>query len=378
MTKQTRLSKYWSGFRHSAEYQDCSDYPADMIKEGIEGGLHAIPTSVSKWDLPDLTDFLVGIRDLAFNDKSAGNDETFQAIYTIVTAFWRYLAREKMIKASSTALEAYLKDFEAQPAQSFDEPSDDDWAAGINDDPELPIWQERTSLDIANYTKDWLTAYNHSSAWRQRPTGVTEALLTAVFNELVERGYDYYRKTPKSWNKRVLTAILRSTLVTEYDFTAAEYKLIVPMLKAFLTFVADQGWLNSKRATDYQRYLQAGEAEMLANAKNGALQPNTLSLINQKMTAAGIDPEDPDAVDKFMAHVENSGELDQLYEQLFGDDDEPFDDRDDETGLSKIKTLPANRDPFADTASAAKSQKGPGKVISMKQARELLKNKKRR
>lgn len=164
----------------------------------------------------------------------------------------------------------------------------------INVDPTLPEWQERTAVSIQSYTADWVSAYQRSAAWQNRPEGVSEVFLTVVLNELVQRGYNYYRKTPKSWSKRVLTDILTTTIITKYEFSAEEYALLVPMLTSFLQFVADQGWLNAKRATDYQRYLQAGEADMIAGAKDYADNPDALAIINQKMVAAGIDSKDPD------------------------------------------------------------------------------------
>lgn len=319
MAKQNKVSKYWAGFHRSAEYQACLVYPVSMVKRGLETIFESLPTTVNEWDVPDFADFLGELSHLALTETDERANQIFEAMYTIITAFLRYIAKQQLITATPAALELFLADYEAQNAILFDG-VDDDLNVDINEDPTLPEWQERTAVNIRNYTNDWLSEYTHSADWKKRPKGVNEAFLTVVLNELVQRGYNYYRKTPKSWNKRVLVNILQSTMITEYEFSADEYALIVPMMTNFLQFVSNQGWLNAKRAADYQHYLQAGEAGMIASAKDFAENPNAISIINQKMTEAGIDPDEPDAIEKFMDELEATGGFAELYDQLYGNE----------------------------------------------------------
>lgn len=350
MAKQNKLSKYWTGFHKSAEYQECLVYPVSMVKGGIETIFDSLPATIGKWELSDFAGLLGELSNLALNETDTRANQIFDAMYTIITAFLRYLAEQRVITTTPATLAAFFHDYEEQNAILFNPSTDDDLDMAINVDPTLPEWQERTAVSIQSYTADWVTAYQRSAAWQNRPDGVSEAFLTVVLNELVQRGYNYYRKTPKSWSKRVLTDILTTTIITKYEFSAEEYALLVPMLTSFLQFVADQGWLNAKRAADYQRYLQAGEADMIAGAKDYADNPDALEIINQKMVAAGIDPKDPDAAAKFVDELEATGGLAELYEQLYGDKTAEAGQPENDDTAPEIEEVMSNPAAFAGVA----------------------------
>lgn len=350
MAKQNKLSKYWTGFHKSTEYQECLVYPVSMVKSGIETLFESLPATIGKWELSDFAGFLGELSNLALNETDTRANQIFDAMYTIITAFLRYLAEQQLITITPATLTAFLHDYEEQNAVLFNQSVDDGLDMPINDDPTLPEWQERTAVSIQNYTDDWVIAYQRSAAWQNRPEGVSEAFLTVVLNELVQRGYNYYRKTPKTWNKRILIDIMTTTIITKYEFSAEEYALIVPMLISFLQFVANQGWLNAKRAADYQRYLQAGEADMLAGAKDYVDNPDALAIINQKMVAAGIDPKDPDAAAKFVDELEATGGLAELYEQLYGDNTIEADQPENDDTAPEIEEVMNNPAAFAGVA----------------------------
>jgi len=86
MAKQNKLSKYWTGVHKSAEYQECLVYPVSMVKGGI--------------------------------------GTIFDAMYTIITAFLRYLAEQTLITATPATLAAFFHDYEEQNAILFNQATD--------------------------------------------------------------------------------------------------------------------------------------------------------------------------------------------------------------------------------------------------------------
>lgn len=330
MTTNNEITKYWSGFQQADEYKACQDYQTQLVKSTVVTFMQLLQTSLKKLRLSDIKAMFEDLWGLALMDDDPNALPIFKMTYQILVAFLQYLIANQTIKVSESELTAFLESFKEENGLFSDEYyGDDDWDwtddfpdRDINQDYHLAEWQERTALDIQDYTNDWLTAYCQSKAWQQRPDGVDQEFLTVVVNALVERGYDHYRKTPKSWTKAVLVAILATTMVDDFDFSESELQAIVPMLNQFLAFVASQGWINAKRVANYQRYLQAGVDKMLAAAKKKAAGPDPLDLVIDQMQREGIDIHDWDAVEAYFDQMKADGSYARLLHDMYGEDDD--------------------------------------------------------
>jgi len=329
MPTNNEITKYWSDFQQADEYKACQDYSTQQVKATVVTFMQSLHTSFKKLRLSDIKAMFEDLWGMTLMDDNSNALPFFKMTYQILVAFLQYLITNQTIKVSESELTAFLESFKEENGLFSDEYyGDDDWDwtddfpdRDINQDVHLAEWQERTALDIQDYTNDWLTAYCQSKAWQQRPDGVDQEFLTVVVNALVERGYDHYRKTPKSWTKAVLVAILATTMVDDFDFSETELQAIVPMLNQFLAFVASQGWLNAKRAANYQRYLQSGVAKMLAAAEKKAAGPDPLDLVIDQMQREGIDIQDWDAVEAYFDRMKADGSYDQLLHDMYDDDD---------------------------------------------------------
>jgi len=124
MAKQNKLSKYWTGFHKSAEYQECLVYPVSMVKGGIETIFDSLPATIGKWELSDFAGLLGELSNLALNETDTRANQIFDAMYTIITAFLRYLAEQTLITATPATLAAFFHDYEEQNAILFNQATD--------------------------------------------------------------------------------------------------------------------------------------------------------------------------------------------------------------------------------------------------------------
>jgi hypothetical protein len=264
MTKEPELMQLWPNFRDSPEYAAAKDYPQASVKEAITyfGELMAVafPGSLRNWTAEQVCEVLKTIQ---HHVPASDDDQKTQALNDqVVQALLRYLVQAGQINADQAALETVL----TQLAQT-EKPSALLYERKINTDPDLPEWRDYIARDISIYTYGWLAAYLHNAeAWAQRPTDVTADFLTTIVNALSEWAYDEFRKTPRSWTKKVLRALLTGPFMA-MSLSLADYQRLVPALKAFLTYTGAHGDLNEKRAQDYQRFLTDLEPEVVTAAK---------------------------------------------------------------------------------------------------------------
>jgi hypothetical protein len=279
MTKEPELMRLWPNFRDSLEYAAVKDYPQASVKEAVTyfGDLMAkvYPGRLQNWTAEQVCAVLSTIRQ---HVPASDDDRTAQAINDqVVQALLRYLARTDQISADQAALETSLSQLDQR--KTLVAPL---YQRQINTDPDLPEWRDYIARDISIYTYGWLAAYLHSAeAWAQRPAGVTSDFLATIVNALSEWAYDEFRKTPKSWTKKVLRALLTGPFMVNMTLSRDDYQRLVPTLKAFLAYTGAHGDLNEKRANDYQRFLTDLEPEVLAAVQAKFAEKAPLSATEQ-------------------------------------------------------------------------------------------------
>lgn len=315
----------WSSFQASADYRDLAEFPDEMVQQMLAGYLSGIDDSgktadFRQWTTQTMIGALEDFTTVVVQQDAPGTEEFFLVSYSIIKKFLHYLVGTGATKIQATALATALDQFEqeyqlsdvwlgSQPEApvamgDFDE----------QDDPSLPQWQEYTSRSIRRYTAKWVAAYLKSPGWRKdRNPGLTRDTLELAVEQLGEQAYDTYRKTPKSWTKKVLSSVLCGYFVSNLDLTAAEIGAVIPVIGHVMTFAAEQGWLNVNRAENYQRYLNDIAPKAVAQAQD----PNNFGPAKQaiiQMRAEDIDTDDDAAVQAFMDKVNAQGGLDSAYE----------------------------------------------------------------
>jgi len=314
------IETVWSTFRAATAYKVLEIYPEQIVKQVVFTFTSMLQevnhVDACQWDNQMVAEGLTVLNQQAQQDSDPLALTILKLNYSVLKPFLLFWAKAKESQLQVKPIRQFLKEFEVVTGMDGS-PIDVDALSvqdPIPDQPWLAQWQERTANDIQRYTQDWLTAYLTSPAWAQdQATGVTEDQLDRLLTYVVTQGYDKYRKTPKSWSKKVLAGVL-DEVVANLDLTAAELSLTIPAMGHLLEFAGEQGWLNAKKASTYQRYLTDLTPETIERAKDDSNFGPDKQIFNA-MVAQGIDIEDEAAVRAFLEQIKAQGGLvDSKYE----------------------------------------------------------------
>lgn len=337
MAKKIDINKLMQEFSKSFRYVPLSEYDSLLIKDVVGGFYNMMQASgyadMTKWTKEIILSLVMGVTEQSIRDDDSQSADMLTAFVDISQAFLSFLADTNRIPLKSQEVDDLFDDYDKY---MYSLASPEEYQE--YDDPNLPQWLEYVSSDIASYTSMWADAYIESSAWRKRQKGVNEDILKTSLAALTDMAYNYYRKTPKSWTKKAIHGVLTGYFVGNIGFTEKEYGLVVPALTGLIVYVADQGWLNEKRAADYQRFLKSSESEMIELSKNPD-NFGTAKLLTLKMLDEGIDIEDDKAVRDYLNEVNQKGGVDFL--RGIEKDDEDLSD----LGEESVKELAKQFDP---------------------------------
>ncbi|WP_334352570.1 hypothetical protein [Companilactobacillus sp. HBUAS56257] len=304
--KKRHLSDITADFLKSDEYLNLSNQAKvnarNMIKSIGDTAGYSGNGDYTKWD----EDFIVPFVLAMIKELGDGNQyslDLFDLTFETLQAVLYFLAKTKQIKVSVAKLDKIFDmlkaTFSLKEATNFIHEPDDQ-------NPYLPQWQPWVAESVSKYVLEWLHFYEESAAWKNRPQGVDEAYIETLMRAMTEFAYNVYRKTPKNWTKTAICGVMENQLVAKLDFSADEYKLVVPAMTAMLNFLSMRGFVNSKKVENYKRYFAAGEKAMLEAAKDpGNFDP--AKLIYQEMKRRGLDPNDQKTVEKFLQELDAKG-----------------------------------------------------------------------
>ncbi|KRN83260.1 hypothetical protein IV87_GL001292 [Pediococcus ethanolidurans] len=318
---------FWDSFQNSSEYKIINNYPQWLVQETVQYFdkmmAKIYPGSFRTWNEDKLLDVLYAMFDQAAADADSDTEQIFWISFDIISELLRYLADTNKIGINKRNLEEMFVEF--QEYTDADDPDEEikEMYTGelrhVSTDSWLPEWKEYIAVNIERYTREWVDAYAESSDWHSRPNGIDKAFISMILSNLAKWAYDDYRKTPKSWTKTAITGVMTGQFVSDLSTEPESYKLIAPALSHFLTYIAKQGWLNEKRASDYKRFIAAAVPDMIQLSRD---QDNfsPLKLIAMKMHEDGVDITDEKAVQAYITKVNQNGGIDSLYDDYEADD----------------------------------------------------------
>ncbi|WP_127848976.1 hypothetical protein [Lacticaseibacillus hulanensis] len=280
MNNQAKMLKLFSDFKQTDEYAALLDhYPEALVNKVVlsvdEMMAAMFGRQMAGWQGQDIYDYLGSLVEQADADGDPEAQSLLIAMYDVLRAFFRFLARKHKISLSSADMEDLLDQFENESGLGgVEQPKIKLRTDAVNMDPNLPEWRDNITADNQRYVGAWLDSYFKSSRWTKRDKRLSKDVLSTAVLTITEKVYDLYRKTPKTWTKTALRGVMCNYLVKNVDFDNDEYPLIVPGLVDFIGYVAQRGCLNSQRAANYQRYLRAIEPEMI-DAASDALNQET-------------------------------------------------------------------------------------------------------
>lgn len=321
MAKSTdELLNYWPIFEKYEEYAAFKRYPTMALKESLRffnSVMNEITKQpVSKWKLPMISQGLTEIAENAREDPNDDAESILILIYDVDAAYLRCLSDHQIISIDFDDLENFLIDFEERydlQGPVLDPELVLPTAKGDNKS-NLPEWRAYIAKNIKKYTSEWLSVYYESPNWKHRTIDISSDLLTMMVLTLTEKAYDEYRKTPKSWTKKAIMGVLTGYFVSNTDLVETEYQQVAPALNGFLAFVAQRGWINEKRVSDYQRFIEAAAPAMLARSAD-TQSYGPAKLVSQALVEQGIDINDRNVVQKFIDQVNADGGIDSLYDE---------------------------------------------------------------
>lgn len=368
MTKE-KLTKYWTDFKNYPEYADFTGYPEQILTEALDCFelvmTSVTPKPIKRWGAKEINAGLTALADATSDEDNEGLIIT----YDITAAYLRYLAEEGKISASFDDLETVLIDFEEKedlqgpvlPADTlFSDPGERSYQA------DLPEWREYIANDIMAYSQEWLRAYFETPTWQNTTSDIDQGTLEMIIETLVRTAYDEYRKTPKSWTKKAITGVMTGRLIRNVNLTATDYQALAPAVTEFLAFVGQNGWLNAKRVSDYQRFINAAAPEMIALSQDRQ-NFGPAKLIGEKLQASGIDLSDRAAVDDFIQQINADGGVDSLY----GEDDLSDENDEQSADVDELKKIMADPTKFAQVARAYDPDPQADYLMASHQSKEV-------
>ncbi|MCI1554342.1 MAG: hypothetical protein LKH74_10520 [Levilactobacillus sp.] len=312
--------KLLSDFQASAAYRDFSAFPDELVMQTLVFYLSEISSSNKDFHEWTTHTVLLALKQFAADATQPdmpNADDFLYFSYAVIKSFLQYLVGTGTTKIQEQDLTESLDQFEKGHQLSAGQLENDDPAPVPTrdvSDPDLPEWRAYRADSIQRYTAKWVAAYVRSPGWRRdRNADLTQDTLELAVEQLSEQAYDTYRKTPKSWTKKVLSSILCGYFVSNLDLTAAELGAVIPVIGHVMRFAAEQGWLNAKKAENYQRYLNAIAPKAVAQAQD----PNNFGPAKQaiiQMRTEGVDTTDEAAIQAFMDQVNAQGGLNSAYE----------------------------------------------------------------
>ncbi|MFD1485728.1 hypothetical protein ACFQ5J_10845 [Lacticaseibacillus baoqingensis] len=307
MSVNDSLDPYWEDFQQAPEYQRLALYANPLIQHFFAAVSQAIIDStlpLKQWRKQQLAEQVTDFVTAAGDPPDAIGDVILLGKYRVFAMVMTFLAKRQKLGISAEALPLVWQQLERQYDLDSESSRADEYFLSTlpSSVSGLAQWQSYTAADIADYTQAWVDDYVASAAWRQRPMGVSREFLSTTVADLTTLAYDRYRKTPKTWTKRVLQETLSWKFVWQQPLTATGAALIVPALTAWLAWLGQTERLNAKKAANYQRYLRALEPEFLKQMQDEELF-STGKLLYTHMVAFGIDPNAEAAVDAFMDQV---------------------------------------------------------------------------
>lgn len=331
----------WYAFRKSQAFHFLDAYRPNELKHALNLLIEMMANyGAGNWGtltVAQSEQVLINLADMA---RQGGGNDDFRVLiqsYDMLHAWLTYLVESHRVTFAAPALTKMLSQFEREQGLAGDdgdsleriaavkqanslleqaEPSGGDVYIeaeihglenrNIDEDPSLPQWQWYTAAEIKRYIGEWLAAYLASPSWRKNAAPLSKNELTEVVTLIADSGYDLYRKTPKTWNKRMLVADFAGPLADELDWPITQLNQIGPAVCDFIGYVAEQGWLNEKKAANYQRYLgkaQTALTEWLADEEAMSDQDDELTKLVMRMTDEGVDVNDDRAVQKYLAKL---------------------------------------------------------------------------
>lgn len=292
----------WRLFKKDPGYQALlGQVPAEILDQAIDAFGFLMQErwgeKPTQWTASNINQALHTI--FQATPETDDDEQSFLILWAAVSTFTMWQASRGNTVSPYAQLDTMFQQFESE----IYDYGDDDLAYPDEDDeydqPGLPLWQERTATEIKQYMHQWVDDFSHSPKWQKAPDGLTVDSLQFFVETLTERAYDEYRKTPKTWSKAAIVGVLTGYFVTNVTFQDNELELVGPALEAFVSYLGYMQHIRPQLANSYARWIAEG-AQQLVELDSDSSNYGAAKQIGVELQAAGVDVDDPAAVQAFI------------------------------------------------------------------------------
>jgi len=305
--------KIWKDFNKSTEFASLTGYNIDYIEEMLDNLFSFFDengySDIFKWDTKLVFDSLMNSAQRISMDNDELSKELLDGAYSVWREFLEFAARKNLVSISKEKMDYDLSEFERASGMKMSPmPEIFNDAVALETGNTMPQWRGYISKDINEYTHEWIDSYLESTDWNRRDKGVSGKLVELAMMALTNKAYNIYRKTPKSWTKKVIHDVLTDCLPFDLDMLEAnDYSHVVPALTGLLTYVGKEGLLSEQKVIKYGRCLVANEDEMLKIAAQSSSDFQDLKDSLEKghnQTNRSKDSNDKETINAFITDVE--------------------------------------------------------------------------
>lgn len=317
MAQQDKLiQRIWPGFSKSAAYAQLRQagqpaaylrHTAELVNDMMDAAVGADP---KQWQTDDISGMLLDFLEMAAADDDDDAQAIFEDTYALMKALLSYLADQGEIGASPQALALLFTRFEREIDAAFgagQAPGFIDWA----DDPEvagLPQWQENRALSLQEEFGEWFNGFVKLKGTAELVKHLGEVGLARALQNFVERAYDGYRKTPRSWSKHVIDAVYHDAQYHQVSgLSSAQWPWLGKALVAFIDYGSKHGFVTKRYAAQVIPWLKSGCQQLIATGlpESSPLAAALQAVIEAAVANGELDPHDPDAIAAFEATLQD-------------------------------------------------------------------------
>ncbi|RXT57811.1 hypothetical protein [Lacticaseibacillus chiayiensis] len=325
------FNKYWPKFIKRKQYQELKlpreavEVVAVIIQQYLDGMNNRIGLNPAKWSAQDIQQNMQDIIDQAPQDTLGVTIASTS--FLAIQQFLKWLAATGALRVSQSKIDQImlpmmmdlivtLSKVEAESDDNSELDGtimDDDFDDLASDvklgfanaadrgvvDPTLPEWQEETSDRIQEEVASLFDEFaDNEDVLHALPENISPDDAWTYVSMLVEKVYDQFRKTPKTWTGKAVSDVMTGYFVTNLSIPKEEYENIGPALTLFVDYMTKRHYIRPVVGKRVNEAINEAAPKMVTLAQDpGNYGP--AKKFGLALKKAGVDPTDSDAFEAF-------------------------------------------------------------------------------
>lgn len=308
MTNPSTFQDDWAFFSQSEDFEAVTKGIGAESVQDLVGTYYQVRTELTQEEKTAWTEALIQ-KSVALIANTAvagaGSPEEIVAVLTlnnsVAMTFFKCLANAKKIAVSADQIQAMMDELLEDCMVNAVEQGmagDEDEEAHLSED--LPEWQAEDEKAVQADMMSWGRAFVNGPQWSKVADKLEPDDMLMIVDTLGTRIYQEARLKPDRWTEAALQHTLKGYFVSDVGLQADQYEAVAPALQLFFDFCAANGYLPQATAGQYNTFVENIAQEMIARAQDDS-NYSAAKVISLEMLAAGVDMNDDQAVQNFIA-----------------------------------------------------------------------------